>query len=317
MAAVATVAGLESALAKIAFPFKVLTDSKASPFDASFESRDLGIFTISQASIAAGYFHSKVMAVNYARPPRYLIRYMKTGRSWFCDTGPGFTCTPGTFLILAPTRQFNVHHAGAKSINISFPGELLRAQVRDIDLFCFRPISAATGPGQLLKGLISHIWDQRESLTGEDSKNVSGAVVQLLRSVIQKPETENCSERSSYDIRTKQMEKVIDAFLPSEELNADLIARELGISTRYLFEITAYRETTVGKIILEKRLEKCREDLLNPGLADKSITEIALGWGFKDISHFSHRFSERFKMSPRSFRCLNQASRGACRSFVS
>jgi hypothetical protein len=44
---------------------------------------------------------------------------------------------------------------------------------------------------------------------------------------------------------------------------------------------------TVGDCIRAKRLECCRNDLANPRLRSKTITEIAFSWCFSDSAHTS------------------------------
>jgi AraC-like DNA-binding protein len=49
-------------------------------------------------------------------------------------------------------------------------------------------------------------------------------------------------------------------------------------------------------------LTGCRSDLANPSMKQRTITEIAFGWGFSDSAHFSHCFRKQFGLSPRAFR---------------
>ena len=43
-------------------------------------------------------------------------------------------------------------------------------------------------------------------------------------------------------------------------------------------------------------------DLNNPALAPRTITDIALSWGFNNSAHFSRVFREHTGLSPRAFR---------------
>ncbi len=54
--------------------------------------------------------------------------------------------------------------------------------------------------------------------------------------------------------------------------------------------------------IRERRLERCREELSNPRLANRSIGEIAYAAGFADLAHFSRRFREAYGLSPSDYR---------------
>ena len=54
--------------------------------------------------------------------------------------------------------------------------------------------------------------------------------------------------------------------------------------------------------IRDKRIDRCRRDLLDASLADDSILEIANRWGFANAAHFSRTFSSVFGQAPREFR---------------
>ncbi|CAN5294870.1 hypothetical protein BH10PSE12_BH10PSE12_22640 [soil metagenome] len=93
----------------------------------------------------------------------------------------------------------------------------------------------------------------------------------------------------------------IDRQLDDLDLSPAKIAREHGISRRYLDTIFANSNWTVSGWIRERRLLRCREEL-RAGREGRSLTEIAHGWGFCDSAHFSRSFSKRFGMPPKSWR---------------
>ncbi len=80
------------------------------------------------------------------------------------------------------------------------------------------------------------------------------------------------------------------------------MARAHGISTRYLSKLFESAGTSAGRFIWEQRLARIERDLGNATLADRSISDIAFGWGFNDMSHFSRAFRARFGDCPRSYR---------------
>ena len=59
---------------------------------------------------------------------------------------------------------------------------------------------------------------------------------------------------------------------------------------------------SISDHILKARLERCREDLLNPTFAHRSITDVAYTWGFNSSNHFSRCFKQAFGASPRQAR---------------
>jgi AraC-like DNA-binding protein len=51
-----------------------------------------------------------------------------------------------------------------------------------------------------------------------------------------------------------------------------------------------------------RRLQRSREQLADPALAARAVSEIAYAQGFSDCAHFSRRFKARFGQSPSDYR---------------
>ena len=105
----------------------------------------------------------------------------------------------------------------------------------------------------------------------------------------------------------------IDAYIAANLDDADLgpksIAEALGISVRSLHLLYSHRGTTVSRCIMERRLERCRSDLVMKPHA--SITEIAFRWGFSDMAHFSRAFRRHYGETASGYRCLHLDSGAA------
>jgi AraC-like DNA-binding protein len=81
-----------------------------------------------------------------------------------------------------------------------------------------------------------------------------------------------------------------------------MIARNFGISTRYLHKLFANEEHTVTRLIRAERLEACHRALSHANYAEVSITDIALQWGFYDLPHMTRCFRETYGITPKEFR---------------
>lgn len=68
-------------------------------------------------------------------------------------------------------------------------------------------------------------------------------------------------------------------------------------------EFEAHYQTTPGKWLTNRRLEKASL-LLQTSIKD--ISEITFDCGFKNVSHFSRIFKDRFNLSPTEYRKLNR-----------
>jgi AraC-like DNA-binding protein len=112
--------------------------------------------------------------------------------------------------------------------------------------------------------------------------------------------------RESDDIASRitlyrRLTSFIEDQLADPDLSPVMIAQKHHISLRYLHLIFSEQGTTVGTWIRSRRLAKCRAELANLR-NDRSVTEIAMNWGFSDVAHFSRSFSSAYGVSPLKFR---------------
>ncbi|MGV9714151.1 AraC-like ligand-binding domain-containing protein [Gordonia sp. NPDC003424] len=94
----------------------------------------------------------------------------------------------------------------------------------------------------------------------------------------------------------------IEKNLAEPGLTTTTVAAHLRISVRYLQKLFAADGESVAAFIRRRRLERCRRDLADPGLAHRPITAISAAHGFVDGSHFSRLFHAEYGLSPRDFR---------------
>jgi AraC-like DNA-binding protein len=143
-----------------------------------------------------------------------------------------------------------------------------------------------------------------------NAAETAGAAVELTLGLLgaaltQRRESSNIGPRTSLYQRVTSF---IDSRLGDLELSPTMLARAHHISTRYLHLIFSERGTTVGTWIKSRRLARCRAALANSN-NDRTVTEIAMRWGFSDVAHFSRSFRSAYGVSPLKFRGTLRASR--------
>lgn len=94
----------------------------------------------------------------------------------------------------------------------------------------------------------------------------------------------------------------IEQNLHDPVLNPEKVAQGLRISERYLRDLFHEEDSTVSNWIWRRRLEKTHQDLSDPLLMSKSVSEIAFNCGFSDLTHFGRRFKAAFSATPSEFR---------------
>lgn len=189
--------------------------------------------------------------------------------------------------------------ANFHSLVVSVPTAVLQSRYGDLRPACVIPRSAHFGSGSVLWNFLVNVWQRRHEISPHEAEPLAAALLDLL-GVLFRPES--ASDAGSLARNRMQLLDHISAHLPDPELGVQPIAAALGISVRQVHKLMEGTGTTLSRYILEQRLEHCMKAMSNPLLSRLTITEIALQWGFNDMSHFSRIFRARVGDSPRSWR---------------
>lgn len=93
-----------------------------------------------------------------------------------------------------------------------------------------------------------------------------------------------------------QLYGFLDENLSNEDIDLKMIARKMYLNRTYFYQkVKAVTNMTPYEFIKEYRLVKAAEMLLR---GDKSISDICVDIGFKNRTHFSRIFKERFGVTP-------------------
>jgi len=98
----------------------------------------------------------------------------------------------------------------------------------------------------------------------------------------------------------RRIREVVDSRMGEEDFGVDPLAESMGMGRTLLFQRT--RELfgrTPMELLMERRLVRAAE-LLAAG--DGNVGEVAYAVGFRNVSHFTSRFRERFQVTPSAWR---------------
>jgi AraC-like DNA-binding protein len=170
-------------------------------------------------------------------------------------------------------------------------------------LLTARRLDGQRGITGVVSRFLRDLGSHADSLSGKQSERVLADVTDLVLTLLSdwaegSEAARSCVQRSLM-FRIKDY---IDRRLSDPALGPVEIAAAVNISTRYLHKLFAAEHRSVGQYIRGLRLERCRRDLLDPRLADRSIATIAYGWGFGDLSGFNRAFRATFGVTPHEVR---------------
>lgn len=221
------------------------------------------------------------------------------GNRRYVQNGGAVLLNPGDTTLIDSGRPWSSSCGTACArLYLRVPRWMMENRLRRCEIPIAQRISGAGGVGATLSRLSQSLYEEAEHLKQEEAEAALDAYFQILAACMGGAES---GERSRPELQSR-IQRFIDDRLPDPGLAPPEIAAAVDISVRHLHRLFSNAGNTVGDCIRARRLEQCRNDLANPRLRSKSITEIAFSWGFSDSAHFSRSFRRQFGVCPRIFR---------------
>lgn len=164
-------------------------------------------------------------------------------------------------------------------------------------------VSGSSELGGLASGFLDLLPSRLPIADEPAAARIADHALDLFAMALLATTTQNRPKLSSpREVALASLKAAIDNNLSESHLSSTDIATAAGISVRYASLLLAEHGTSISRYILDRRLEQCRRLLADPSQSHRSITEIALSWGFSDPSHFGRRFKQAYGVSPSDYR---------------
>ncbi|AWN37197.1 helix-turn-helix domain-containing protein [Methylobacterium radiodurans] len=169
-----------------------------------------------------------------------------------------------------------------------------------------RPLTSGTAEGRLAAGYLAMLPPQAGRLRSAAEDMVETHLLDLLALALGKAAERRVSPGSSTrSLVRMRLHAAIEEMLADPGLDTEAVAAAAGVSTRHANAILADEDTSLGRLIQARRLARCRDALEDPSQMHRTVSEIAYGWGFSDMTHFGRRFRAAYGILPSA--CRRQA----------
>jgi AraC-like DNA-binding protein len=236
------------------------------------------------------------------------LLYMRHGTIGLDFEGKPVVLRPGELVMWDTARRGGFTTSGrVDNQTLVLPRERLAMAAPGYEWMFGRPFRRDHPAARLIGSFLGSVMGVVSSLDVAARNALADAALDIARAVA--GTRDDAQPRQQTAARLMAVRLYIDANLSNPGLSPARIAKANAISLRTLHRLFESTDDSVGAVIRERRLSRCRADLLL-GTTD-SVTEIAYRWGFRNMSFFSRLFRERYGMSARE---LQMAARAAARS---
>jgi AraC-like DNA-binding protein len=280
-----------------------LTFRDAERFDGRLELWSLGEVSLSRlTSDGLAYVREKHHLATETEE-HYLVTVPAQSDVFFSQCGRDIRCNPGGFILERSNEPYEFSHGARNDLWVlKVPGSALAGRIRAPDRFCTMEFDARTGIGRLFVDMLTLLPARFDALSPEARLALGRHLVEMIvLSVKEDARTLTSASSSVREGHLTRVEAFVRRNLGDPDLGPDTVAAACGISVRYLHDLLRDTNRTLGQWVRDQRLEQCRAALADPA-CNRTVADIAYGWGFTDQAQFSRLFKAQFGVSPRDFR---------------
>lgn len=241
--------------------------------------------------------------------PSLLISLHREGAAYVSQDGRESEVGPGDMFLIDPTRPFSIETGEIFTTSLYVARSAVRALIPEIDSFTSIAIPTDSGPAALFRAFFDELFRIAPQLDARAADRVVDTVPFVLATALGSIDVgDHVAPNRTQAAHKQRVLRFIRENLQDPELNPAKIAQGVGLSSRYIYDLFADEPVALMRRVWRERLERCRNELTNPQMAETSIGEIAFNWGFSDTAHFSRVFRQQFGLTPREARSLGASA---------
>lgn len=273
-------------------------------FRAQLRAGSVGsIGLVSFANSAMSVTHTQCH-IAHTNTDELLVCRQFGGRVALEQDGRHVVLEPGDITLIDPRLPYEGRFSDASDVLVlKVPRPFMEArlgQIREMTARAIKPCTAETG---LLSASLAMLPAHTQDLGSTAEALLEPHLLDLITvSVGRTMGQDGLRTTSSRALVRVRLRAVIEARLADRTLDAGAVARAAGVSVRYANAVLADEGTSIVQLVQERRLARCRQALEDPMQRGRTVSEIAYGWGFSDMTHFGRRFKISYGVLPSAYR---------------
>ena len=233
--------------------------------------------------------------------------YLKIVAPWVGCAGVGQKgreawVTPDQWSIYDTTDSYAVANpVRVEHLIVMVPKERLVERGVSLEPLMARRLGGSGGIARLALETMRSAYRELPGMSEAAARGVGDAITQLVHlSMLDLAGIGTAMTQK--DALRERIKQHVGERLGDPGLSVDSVAWALNCSRRHLYNAFSEEPDGVAGYILRRRLEACCRSFDDRANSHRSITEIALGFGFSSMAHFSRVFRARVGVAPSDYR---------------
>ncbi|SRR5579871_3437502 len=276
---------------------------QSSAFAGELTSRPLGDFSLSSMTSDPIDLTRSRGRISAAREEYCLVVVQGRGRTLAEQDGRRTVLEAGDLALFDSTRPyFAALQAGFHHYVLKVPRESVRRRLGPVEAMTARRVPGQAGVGKIASVFIRGLLDEADAVDDTTRRKLAETSMDLVAAALASALPVSTAASVTRVAHLARAKAFIAANVQRFDLAPEHVAAAAGVSERYLRELFAEEGDSITRHVWSYRYDKCKAALSDPAQAHRAISDIAFGWGFNDMSHFSRLFRDRTGVSARAFR---------------
>ena len=277
-----------------------LSAGAEAPFRAEVEGFLIGDVALGRCSAPAQWFDRSRSKIERDNLDHIMLQFYTEGSCGRRDGSSDEVTRPGDLWVTDLEQPLASGTTAFANLNIILPRRIIAPLLSQPQSHHMSVLSGRDPLVMLLRSHMRALLTTAPDLREEDTVAVLGPTLALAAAALN-GKVEEAGMAPFTSAIMSAIRRHIELHIASQTLSASSVAQKFGISERklyYLFEQFGGFATYVQ----DRRLHRCRRDLIDPGQRHRTIAEIAESLGFSNSKSFSRAFTRRMGITAREVR---------------
>jgi AraC-like DNA-binding protein len=280
-------------------------------FTARLDTTDLGIATVTRLRkhIDGVAEHRTPRLIRQSDPQAYRLVINLRGHNVMLHDDREAVLGPGDLVLFDSSRPFTVLRTSESGpdhevVMVTAPRGHVPVPHEAMGLLTGVRLSGRTGLAALVSQFLVALARDVHEYDPADAARLATTVVDLM-AVVLGAHMDADRKTPVKDRRRALLQRAqffIQQRLHDPALTPAAVAAAHHVSTRALHAAFQDAQLTIGSWIRARRLERCRRDLSDPGLATRPVHAIGAKWAFPSAAHFCRAFETAYGITPNAYR---------------
>lgn len=265
---------------------------KGNGFHATFGAKKINELPITTIAGTACAVRRDAHTIGSTDPELVKVVLHRRGRAGVEQDGRQWELNPGDLLAYATTRPYELRYwDDFDTTVIAIPCSRLGANAGLVGQRSAVRLPAGPGVSAVVSACLTGLGNDLDEVSAAAGMHLADALISLVVSAF--TEGSPRGGEPSAHLADRILAHCL-ANLADPTLSVESVARQHGVSVRYLHKVIGQRGMSLAAWIRHERLRRIHRDLSNSALATRTATEIAARWGIVDPTHLGRALKSEF-----------------------